>query len=53
MVPHQRKPLVWICQRSHWWNRFRHTYLIGSIGLMPEMDSAAQSEIDFPQRRAS
>lgn len=31
MIPHPRKPLVWICDRSHWWNRRKHAYLIGRL----------------------
>jgi hypothetical protein len=29
LIPHPRKPLVWICEHSRWWNRMKHAYLIG------------------------
>lgn len=34
LIPHKRKPLVWICQRSRWWNRRKHSYLQGSVTIV-------------------
>lgn len=34
MIPHPRKLLVWICENSHWWNRKRHAYLVGSLKVV-------------------
>ena len=42
LVPHKRKPLVWICDRSHWWNRRRgHAYLIGRMQVLPDPEGEA------------
>jgi hypothetical protein len=31
MIPHPRKPLAWICEKSRWWNRGKHAFLIGEL----------------------
>jgi hypothetical protein len=31
MIPHPWRKLVWICNRSHFWNRRRHAYLVGEL----------------------
>lgn len=41
--------LTWYCSRSHWWNRKKHAYLVGSIEsalLDSARDSAAESVDD-------
>jgi hypothetical protein len=36
IIPHPRKALTWICERSRWWNRKRgHAYLIGRFETLP------------------
>lgn len=31
LIPHPWRRLVWICDRSHWWNRRKHAYLEGEV----------------------
>lgn len=41
LLPHPKKPLVWICNRSHWWNRKKHAYLRGSLQPLPASQGEA------------
>jgi hypothetical protein len=29
LIPHPWRRLRWMCDRSHWWNRRKHAYLVG------------------------
>jgi hypothetical protein len=31
LVPHPWRKMRWVCERSHWWNRRKHAYLVGQV----------------------
>lgn len=41
LIPHKRKKLVWICDRSRWWNRRKHAYLTGEVKVLPHPEGEA------------
>jgi len=42
LIPHPWRASVWICDRSHWWNRKAHAYLVATLTIPRAMDDKSR-----------